>query len=30
VWGYGLGEINVEAKSILDFLSAFDLTIANM
>ena len=28
-WGYGLGEINVEGKSILDFSSAFDLTIAN-
>jgi len=28
-WGYGLGEINVEGKSILDFSSAFDLTIVN-
>jgi len=27
--GYGLGEINAEGKSILDFSSAFDLTIAN-
>jgi len=27
--GYGLREINVEGKSILDFSSAFELTIAN-
>jgi len=27
--GYGLGELNAEGNSILDFSSAFDLTIAN-
>ena len=27
--GYGLGEVNAEGNSILDFSSAFDLTIAN-
>ena len=27
--GYGLGEINAEGKSILDFSPAFDLTIGN-
>jgi len=27
--GYGLGKINVEGKSILDFSSTFDLTLAN-
>jgi len=27
--GYGLGEINAEGKSILDFSLAFELTIAN-
>ena len=27
--GYGLGEINVEGKSILDFSLALDLTKAN-
>jgi hypothetical protein len=27
--GYGLREANVEGKSILDFSSAFDLTITN-
>lgn len=27
--GYGLAEVNVEDKSILDFLLAVDLTIAN-
>jgi len=27
--GYGVWEINAEGKSILDFLLAFDLTIAN-
>jgi len=27
--GYSFGEINAEDKSILDFSSAFDLTIAN-
>lgn len=28
-WVYGLGEINTEGKTILEFSSAFDLTIAN-
>lgn len=28
--GLGIGEVNDEGKSILDFSSAFDLTIANM
>ena len=28
-WGYGLGEIHAEGKSIVDFSSAFDLIIAN-
>lgn len=27
--GYGLGEANVEVKSILNILAAFDFTIAN-
>jgi len=27
--GYDLGEINAEGKSILDFSSTFDLTLAN-
>jgi len=29
-YGYGFGEINAEGKFVLDFLSAFDLIIADM
>lgn len=28
-WGCGLGEVNVEGNSFIEFLSTFDLTLAN-